>query len=234
MRYKNMLYILPVNLLFLLVVLFSAVPVDAEMYEIPGYFDAGSGTWDRRMATAVSAAHDCDTASSDSVNNGVRYTQYRIVPNVNGNLEAAVISSASGLDTMMALYCEPFDPSAPQDNLLTMDDDGNGYPNPSLTSRDIELQQGKSYYLVVTSYSNYNPGDPTGSTPLDGEYTLELADHLVHVNSLKDGLIALQLVAGMNRPLSAIKPLFDTSNSYPDNGKVTLARAIHILQNLAH
>ncbi len=140
-------------------------------YAIEGFFDSSSPTHDRRKSTPFNSAPTCTTLSEDSYNDNVRYTQYRIVPNSNVLLQADITTtSESPPDTLLALYCAPFDPENPADNLVAIDDDSNGFPNAGLTTRNIALNAGTNYYLVVISYSEtFNAA---------GSYNLMLGDDL--------------------------------------------------------
>lgn len=210
----------------------SSLAAEPNTY-VNGYFDSSSPTWARVLATTPQAGVTCSNPATSelSYNTNVRYTQYEIIPKVTQNFVGQVISSDNYVDTMMALYCSPFDPDQPQENLLAMDDDGNGYPYPGLTNRAIPLTAGNSYYLVVTSYSNYNPN---GAEPLDGGFTLELGDNFTHRHSLGDAIAALQVLSGVQLQKSAIASLSDLPCFCPeDDGRLTLAKVIRVLQNLS-
>jgi hypothetical protein len=49
-----------------------------------------------------------------------------------GILEADILPGIT-VDTMMAVYCDPFTPESPSTFLVSMDDEGNGYPNAKMT-----------------------------------------------------------------------------------------------------
>jgi hypothetical protein len=187
--------------------------------QLDGYLDASSPTWNRVKDTAPTAPAVCGTDSEDSYNNTVRYAQFRIVPAVNTTLQAAIDPAGSTIDSMLALYCSPFDPANPAANLVAMDDDGNGYPHAGLTGRAIAVLAGQDYYLVVSNYSNYNP---------DGQYRLVIGTDLAHVHSLSDVIVALQVLAGSIPAPSQLSGLSDIRQ----DTQVTLPVAIRALQNL--
>ncbi len=98
--------------------------------------------------TAVSTT--CYAEALDSYNEGVPFQEYEVVIPADQTIDASV--AAADCDTLLALYCGSFDPQNPGDNLIAVDDDGAGYPHPSIDS--IMLEAG-TYSLVITSYSNY-------------------------------------------------------------------------------
>ncbi|MBE0584358.1 MAG: hypothetical protein IH612_11440 [Desulfofustis sp.] len=187
--------------------------------QLDGNLDASSPTWNRVKDTASTAPAICGTESEDSYNNNVRYAQFHIVPAVNTTLQAAIDPTGSTSDSMLALYCSPFDPADPAANLVAMDDDANGYPHAALTGRAIALLAGQDYYLVVSNYSTYNP---------DGQFRLVLGNDLAHVHSLSDVIVALQVLAGSKPVPSQLSGLSDIR----ENNQVTLSAAIRALQDL--
>jgi hypothetical protein len=120
---------------------------------VVGTLDRSSLVWERIKDTdsTVSPSPTCDAVSFDSYNNGVPYEAIEIRTPLDENLSASAYTDEC--DSLLALYCDPFDPENPQDNLIAIDDDGFGYPHPQLTN--IPLEANTSYILVVTSYSTY-------------------------------------------------------------------------------
>jgi hypothetical protein len=204
--------------------LFLLSPLSAiGEYTIEGVFDSSSPTHDRRKSTPFSSASTCMTLSEDSYNDNVRYAQYRIVPDSNVLLKADITtSSESPPDTLLALYCAPFDPEKPADNLVAMDDDGNGFPNAGLTTRNIALYADVNYDLVVISYS--------GTLNAAGSYNLVLRNELKHIHSMADAITVLQVLAGDSPAPSALGPLSDLRAG----GQITLAQAIMVLKELGN
>ena len=188
--------------------------------QLDGYLDTSSPTWNRIKDTQPMGLASCNAASEDSYNDNVKYTQFHFVPQTNTVLQADIDPVGSSIDSMLALYCAPFNPADPSSNLVAMDDDGNGYPHAGLTSRHIPLQAGHDYYLVVTSYSTYKP---------EGTYRLLMGDDLTQIHNLQDAIVALQVVAGGDQAASHLNSLADIR----ENNKVTLATAIKVLQEVA-
>lgn len=222
MLHRNGLYMIIPAMIFAVLVPDSVLATNGT--PLSGSFDSFSPQWNRVKATG--ANNGCDTVSEDSQNDGVRYEEYRIVPKVDLTLEAVVTSSGANIDTMLAVFCQPFDPATPAANLMAMDDDGNGYPNASLNGKNVALTGGESYYLVVSSYSNFNPDS---TDPPYGDYQLQLGADITHVHSLKDGIVALRVVAGQQPSSSTLDHLADIL----DSGRITLATALQVLKQVA-
>lgn len=179
---------------------------------ISGEFDAYSPRYDRVKGTVHDSPQQCSEPSDDSYNDNVVYFVYHLVAPAGGLLQAD-IGSGSSVDTMMALYCDPFDPEKPSANLVAMDDDGNGYPHAGLTSRSLTLAPGEPYHLVVSSYSDY------GET---GSFILSLGDNVEHIHNLQDVIVTLRVLGGLAPPISRLSRVSDILT----DGKISLATGI--------
>lgn len=125
---------------------------------ISGSLDASSPTWDR-VYTFDPADPNCGLASTDSSSDGVYYAAYEIQVSAAENLEAEITSFTGG-DTVMALYCDPFDPTQPATNMVAYDDDGGVTPLSAFFDADgIALTPGVSYWLVISTFSAGVVGD---------------------------------------------------------------------------
>ncbi len=126
-----------------------------------GVLDATSPTWDRIYGGAVDPA--CNASVSDSSSDGQYYEVIPIQVTANEDLECEV-HSGDITDTVIALYCDPFDPANPANNVVAYDDDdGAGNLSAFLATDNITLSPGNTYYLVVSTYS----GGVTGSFTVD-------------------------------------------------------------------
>lgn len=113
-----------------------------------------SPVWNRIFGNAVDTA--CNASMSDSGADGQYYEVIPIQVTAAENLECEIMLF-TGADTVMALYCDPFDPANPQTNVVAYDDDDGWTPlSAFLASDNILLSPGNTYYLVV---STFNPGD---------------------------------------------------------------------------
>lgn len=132
----------------------------------PGSLD-GSATFDRRFGAVYDGT--CNATSSDSSANGVAYQVFAIHSPV---AEALVAEVALGTlsDSLLFLYCDPFDPLAPAANLVANDDDdGAGLGSAFLPADGYMIEADTTYYLVVSAFS-------TGAT---GTFTLNLSGNAV-------------------------------------------------------
>lgn len=131
--------------------------VESDTYS--GSLTAASPTWDRIFGSAVDLT--CNAAMSDSSNDGQYYEEIPIQVTATENLEAEVISFTGG-DTVIALYCDPFDPANPGLNAIAYDDDdGVGTLSAFVAGDGITLQPGNTYYLVFSTFSGAVVGDFT-------------------------------------------------------------------------
>ena len=103
-----------------------------------------------------------------------------------------------------------------------MDDDGNGFPNAGLTTRNIALNANVNYDLVVISYS--------GTFNAAGSYNLVLRDELKHIHSMADAITVLQVLAGDSPAPSALGPLSDLRAGE----QISLAQTIMVLKELGN
>jgi len=124
-----------------------------------GSLTAASPIWDRIFGSAVDLT--CNAAMSDSGNDGQYYEAIEIQVSAAENLEAEVISFTGG-DTVIALYCDPFDPANPGLNAIAYDDDdGVGTLSAFVAADGITLQPGNTYWFVFSTFSSATEGDFT-------------------------------------------------------------------------
>ena len=126
---------------------------------IVGTLDGASPTWDRVYGCNVDV--NCAAVCSDSSSDGQYYAVFPITTTVTENLEAEIVVANTTLsDTVMTLYCDPFDPNDPFANAVAYDDDGAGYPYSGFYDSDgITLPAGVTYYLVLSTFSAGDVGD---------------------------------------------------------------------------
>jgi len=121
----------------------------------------GSQTFDRRYDVQYDGT--CNATSSDSYADGVGYVALAIHSPTTENLVAEV-SAADFSDSVMFLYCDPFDPANPDQNLVAWDDDdGAGNLSAFSDADGFQIQADTTYWLVI---STYGPGG-TGNFTLD-------------------------------------------------------------------
>ena len=121
----------------------------------------GSATYDR--VWGVNYDGTCNASSSDSASNGSSYLSFAIHTTADENLDAVVSASSGGLDdTVMFVYCDPFDPANPSANVVAWDDDGGtGYLSAISPADGVAITADTTYYLVIAGYSSSQLGDFT-------------------------------------------------------------------------
>jgi len=132
---------------------------------INGRLDGSSPKFDRRIADLPATPDlSCNGVAGDSASNGVPYAMFRLEVSATENLEAVVQAAGTTLaDSVLYLYCDPFDDQNPGANLIFSDDDDGGGPNGQLSafsvSDAIALTPGNQYWLVISTFSPGESGD---------------------------------------------------------------------------
>jgi len=131
---------------------------------IDSVLDSNSPTWDRIFSPDVAPNCGADSTPSGK-GQGVPYAAFQIFVSQQEDLEAVIdLGGTTVRDTVMAVYCDPFDPATPMARLVAYDDDsGPGQLEAAFIAADgVTLSPGppggppRIYYLVVSSFS---PGD---------------------------------------------------------------------------
>jgi hypothetical protein len=119
--------------------------------------------WNRPRDSGSTTSVACNASAQDSQNDGVPYRLVKFRTTVSEQLSITVTSqqpATSTFDPFIGVYCAAFAPVAPLANLISLDDDSAGWPNPAIsTTRNIILTPNVDYFLVVSAYSS------TGQTP---------------------------------------------------------------------
>ena len=132
--------------------------VMTEADSTPGNLD-GSNTFDRRWGVTYDGT--CAAASLDSSQNGTSYQVFGIWSPTNEALEAEVVLGSLA-DSVLFLYCDPFDPMSPEVNLAAWDDDdGAGFGSAFTPADGYMIDANTPYQLVVTGWGPANLGDFT-------------------------------------------------------------------------
>jgi hypothetical protein len=126
---------------------------------IIGALDGSSPVYDRIYGGSVDLT--CNSSVYDSGVDGQYYAAVPIATTVSENLEAEFLAAGTTIgDTVMTLYCDPFDPANPSVNVVSYDDDGAGNLLSGFYASDgIFLDAGVQYWLVLSTFS----GGVTGS-----------------------------------------------------------------------
>ncbi len=132
----------------------------------------GGPTYDRIFTSDVDPG--CNATSTFSGSGvGVQYMSIAVHTTVaSENMIAALNAGGTTIsDTVLSLYCEPFDPANADLNLVAYDDDGgSGLLSAFDGSEGATVTSGNTYYLVVSLFS---PGSIGG-----GAFQLDLGGDL--------------------------------------------------------
>ncbi len=127
---------------------------------VAGSLTLASGTYDR-IYTSGSIDAQCGAEAFDSANDGMYFDVYCL--QVDDANPIDLILDANGtniIDTVLTLYCSPFNPTQPQLNVVAFDDDsGEGTLSAITAAQNVVLEEGQEYWLVVSSYGANMTGD---------------------------------------------------------------------------
>lgn len=118
----------------------------------------GSQTFDRRWD--VNYDGTCNATSQDSSYNGQSYQAFAIHSTTTEALIAEVADGGGTLsDSVMFLYCDPFDAANPDQNIVAWDDDGGiGYLSAFTAGDNYVIQADTTYWLVISGYDDNDLG----------------------------------------------------------------------------
>ena len=131
----------------------EAVSTSAPVVVISGALTVNSPTWDRVFGGCLPL--DCMSQVSDSGSDGQYYDAHCIQVSDSTPIEAIVDENLTTIgDTVMTLYCDPFDPNNPMVNVVIYDDDGGaGLLSAFLVGGNITLTPGNMFWLVLSTFS---------------------------------------------------------------------------------
>jgi hypothetical protein len=114
-------------------------------------------TYGRRYLNGFSDL--CNMVSNASSQNSVYYKVYPFYSSSDENLDISTTTTGGNGDMFMALYCDPFDPTNPDLNILGIDDDGGPGSMPAFDPADnYTITANTQYYMVISTWSNGNVG----------------------------------------------------------------------------
>jgi hypothetical protein len=122
--------------------------------EINGELTDASPTWDRWRPDSYSELSlDCMLNFTSDYTTEPHYDQYCL--NVSTSDAVEIVVTEAGFDTVIYLYCDPFDAANPTVNGVFMDDDdGDGLLSAILPADGVTLTPGNDYWLIICSYSS--------------------------------------------------------------------------------
>jgi hypothetical protein len=173
-----------------------------------------SPTWDRPSNNNQMNAGQCgSTSADDSVNDQVPFARFyvRAIDN-NVPMDVTVTSLEAeplDFDPFVAVYCEEFDPTAPDNGLFGVDDDSAGYPNAHL-SPNVPLEQELDHIIIVSSYSNWQQSRY-------GKFVVTIGEGLEFFNPCpadlnSDGVLNFFDVSAFLSAFNAMNPAADFNN----------------------
>ena len=137
----------------------NTFPPGTEADTYSGSLTGSSPVYNRGFGGSVDPT--CNSALIDSGVDGQYYEAIPIQVSAAENLEAEVVSFTGG-DTVITLYCDPFDPANPLANVVAYDDDDGVGTLSAFTAADgITLQPGSTYWFVLSTFSSAITGDFT-------------------------------------------------------------------------
>ncbi len=139
---------------------------------LSGTLDENSPTWDRFYGGSVSL--ECASQVNDSSSDGQYFAMFCIGVTDESPIELIVDAAATNLhDTVMALYCDPFDVADPMSNVVSYDDDGGeGLYSAFVIGDGITLTPGNTYFVIL---STFGVGDPDDM----GDFVITTSDNVV-------------------------------------------------------
>ena len=135
----------------------AALAGPGSLFVCDGRLHEALDQWDRRSATGYLPGDttNCVSMTSESLNSGLPYCAFHV--EYDGEASASITleslePNAIDFDPHLAVYCAPFDPDNPTQNLFRLDDDSQGYPDAGIT---LDVAPGDSLVIVVSSYAVY-------------------------------------------------------------------------------
>jgi len=118
-----------------------------------GALTAQSGTYDR-IYNQGAVDVQCGAEAIDSANDGTYYDLFCLQVDDEDPIELILDAAGTNItDTVLTLYCAPFDPLHPEQNVLAFDDDSGESTLSAFTlAQNIVLTPGEEYWLVVSTY----------------------------------------------------------------------------------
>lgn len=155
----------------------NALPNYSTRGVITGSLTENSPTWNRIYGGSVSL--DCASQVNDSSTDGQYFALFCITVSDDTPVEIIVDPAGTTLhDTVMALYCDPFDPADPSLNVVSYDDDGgDGLLSAFVAGDGITLTPGNQYFLVL---SNFGVGDPDDM----GDFVINTSDNIMECGTV--------------------------------------------------
>lgn len=137
----------------------NALPNAGSRAVLSGTLDDNSATYDRVFGGSVSL--ECASEVVDSSSDGQHMELFCIQVSDSEAIEIIVDPELTTIgDTVMTLYCDPFDIADPSLNVVSYDDDGgDGLLSAFVVEDGITLTPGNTYFLLIAGYNSTHLGD---------------------------------------------------------------------------
>lgn len=152
----------------------NASPVTTVRDTWTGSLTSTSPVWDRIFGGAVSL--ECASNVSDSSQDGEYFELFCVEVTDSSPIEIIMDPALTDItDTIIMLYCEPFDAANPAANVVSVDDDGGeGLLSAFTVADNITLTPGNTYWLVVSTFYSAT----------EGNFGLQTSDNVVDCGSV--------------------------------------------------
>ena len=140
---------------------FDGIADAPSRIEITGSLDANSPTWHRWRGSDYSQVGlNCDLAMTYEYSSDPYFDMFCIQVNDTEPIQIWTAPVDGQFDTVLYLYCDPFDPANSTENCITVDDDnGDGLLSFIGAITTVTLQPGDTYWLVICGYSPSSVGN---------------------------------------------------------------------------
>jgi hypothetical protein len=121
---------------------------------IAGELTDTTPTWHRwRPSSYSELGLNCDLVMTSDYSTEPHFDMYCF--NVSDSEPVEFVVTDAGFDTVIYIYCDPFDPMDPTVNAVYMDDDdGEGLYSAIFAENGVTLTPGLDYWFIICSYSS--------------------------------------------------------------------------------
>jgi hypothetical protein len=149
----------------------DGAPVIPNRVQIQGTLTLQDPTWHRwRGVDYNQVSLDCNLAMTYEYTSDPHYQVFCIESTNTSPIQIWTAPVTGQFDTVLYLYCDPFDPLNSTENCVTVDDDGgDGLLSYIGLTTNVTLTPGVDYWLVICGY---------GATTV-GQYTIQTSENVI-------------------------------------------------------
>jgi hypothetical protein len=157
---------------------------------VSGSLSEFSGTYDRIYTQGMIDAQ-CGAEAFDSINDAMYFDVYCLQVDDDQPIELVLDAAGTNIiDTVLTLYCSPFDPLHPDQNVVAFDDDSGETTLSAITLADnLALVEGQEYWLVISTYG----------ANMTGDYLLQKSSNVYDCGAVANEKASWGAVKGMYR-----------------------------------